>query len=304
MERASSSRERTTPAVHRLGTVGSTQDEATIRLDAGERTPFTLTARQQRAGRGRLGRAFASPDGASLSLTHVHRTALAPAQRGWFPLAAGVAALRALSAVLGDDAAADAVALGLKWPNDLHTEDGRKLGGILVEGRGADAVLLGIGMNLRGPVRHPDGTAVPGAAWLWGEGGIRPGTAPPQQDAVREQLEDALAAALVEELGRLESAGGDGTSAGLRQRYTMACLTVGRAVRIDPLGESGTRGAQPAPRHGVARAIDGHGRLVVDLGGGDQVAVDVGDVRHLRSDESVRATTDDAAGVGEEEHGT
>ncbi len=306
MDGVSSSREQAAPAapiIHRRGALTSTQDEATRCLGAGERPPFTVTARQQTAGRGRLGRAFASPADTSLSLTHVHRTDLAPAQRGWFPLAAGVAALAALSAVLGDGAGS-AAGIGLKWPNDLHTEDGRKLGGILVEGRGADTVLLGIGMNLRGPVRHPDGTEVPGAAWLWGEGGIRPGTTPQREQAVREQIEDALVAALTEELAHLESTGGDGSSAGLRRRYTMACLTVGRAVRIDPLGESGTQGAQPAPRHGVARAIDGHGRLVVDLGGGDQVAVDVGDVRHLRSDESVRATTDDAAGVGKEEHGT
>lgn len=291
------------PPIHRRGTVTSTQDEATRRLRAGERPPFAVTARQQTAGRGRLGRAFASPAGASLSLTHVHRTALTPARRGWFPLAAGVAALTALSAVLGDGAAGSA-GIGLKWPNDLHTEDGRKLGGILVEGRGADAVLVGIGMNLRGPVLHVDGTGVPGAAWLWGEGGIRPGAAPQRQQALREEIEDALVAALVEELERLESTGGDGTSAGLRRRYTMACFTLGRAVRIDPLGESGTGGAQSAPRHGVARSIDGHGRLVVDLGGGDRVAVDVGDVRHLRSDEPVRATTDGAARVGKEEHGT
>ena len=149
----------------------STQDEATLRLREGQPLPFVLTARRQTSGRGRLGRAFASPAGASLSFTYAHRTGLDPADRGWIPLTAGLATVSTLSQELGLRAGDQ---IGLKWPNDLHTHDGRKLGGILVEGRGADVVLVGIGLNLRGPVRQPDGSVVPGAAWLRGEGGLLP----------------------------------------------------------------------------------------------------------------------------------
>ena len=131
------------PRLHRLGAVPSPQDAAAARLRAGERPPFAVTATRQDAGRGRLGRAFASPEGESLALTYVHRTALDPARRGWFPLAAGLAAVRALDRVPGRAEARTPV--GLKWPNDLHTPDGRKLGGILAEARGQDALLLGIG---------------------------------------------------------------------------------------------------------------------------------------------------------------
>lgn len=274
------------PVLHRRDAVGSTQDEAAAFLRAGEAPPFTLTARRQTAGRGRLGRAFASPDGASLSLTHVHRTAITPEARGWIPLAAGLAAVRALDAVV-PVTGEDGVRVGLKWPNDLHTADGRKLGGILVEVRGAHDLLIGIGLNLRGPVLGADGAPVPGAAWLRGEGGIREEAGAPADGALREALEEALVAALRDELERLESTQGDGDDAGTRRRYTVSCLTLGRAVRVDPLGETGAGGAQSAPPalRGIARDIDGYGRLVLDPGTGERrTAVDVGDVRHLRPD--------------------
>lgn len=276
--------------LHALGVVGSTQDEASQRLAAGERAPFTVTARAQRAGRGRLGRTFESPEGASLSLTHVHRTSLPPQRRGWFAHAAGLAALAAIGEVLG----ADGERLGLKWPNDLHTESGRKLGGILLEARGADHVLLGIGMNFAA-------SPVPGAAWLRGPGGVRPGPVA-DEEGLDAALGAALARALVAELAALESAGGDGVLAGTFDRYTVSCLTFERAVRVDPLGEDRTGGAQAPSLHGVARSVDEFGRLVVELEGGESVAVDVGDVRHLRPVDPDQGAADDARGIGQEEH--
>lgn len=290
------------PAILRLGTVVSTQDEASTRLVAGERPPFAVTARQQTAGRGRLGRPFASPDGASLSFTYAHRTAVAPARRGWIPLAAGLAAVTALSRGAG---LVTGEQIGLKWPNDLHTPEGRKLGGILVEGRGADVVLVGIGMNLHGPVEQLDGSCVPGAAWLRGTGGLLPARdGDPTDEALRERLETALATALTEELARLESAGGDGERAGTRHRYAMTCLTLGRRVRVEPLGKQGAAEGGSRSWSGVSRTIDGHGRLVVDLDGGGQQAVDVGDVRHLRPEGTAGATADEARDIEQEEHVT
>lgn len=286
----------------RLGTVTSTQDEATLRLREGQPLPFVLTARRQTSGRGRLGRAFASPAGASLSFTYAHRTGLDPADRGWIPLAAGLAMVSTLSQELGLRAGDQ---IGLKWPNDLHTHDGRKLGGILVEGRGADVVLVGIGLNLRGPVRQSDGSVVPGAAWLRGDGGLLPEAVRGLPDErLRERLETVLATILAGELARLESAGGDGVSAGTHDRYTMTCLTLGRRVRVDPLGEQSDGGAHPRSWSGVSRAIDGHGRLVVDLAGGGQAAVDVGDVRHLRPEAPAHATADEVEDIEQEEHVT
>ncbi|MEE1649556.1 biotin--[acetyl-CoA-carboxylase] ligase [Brachybacterium sp. J144] len=292
------------PVPQRLGEVASTQDEAVRRLRAGESAPFVLTARAQTAGRGRLGRRFASP-AAGLYLTYAHRTSLPFARRTWIPHLAGLAALAAVDQVCGDSAAgaaAEPVALGLKWPNDLHTTDGRKLGGILVEGHGADHVLIGLGINVRGPVRDADGAEVPGVAWLRGPGGLLPAAAAPvaeggplegpeadpiAAEALVVQLGRALALALHDELGALESAQGDAGASGLADRYSMTCLTLGRAVRVDPLGADGPSEATPATLHGTARAIDAHGGLVVDLAGGGRRIVGVGDVRHLRADDPV-----------------
>ena len=269
------------PRIHRLGAVRSTQDEASALLRAGDAPPFAVTATRQTSGRGRLGRAFASPDGASLALTWAHRTSLGPADRGWFPLAAGLAAVAALEQVV--PAAAGEQRIGLKWPNDLHTADGRKLGGILVEARGAEDLLLGIGLNLRGPVLDGDGEPVPGAAWLRGEAGLRPGAGPAEDRGLREALEEALVAALGEELAALESAQGDGDAAGTRGRYTMTCLTLGRTVRVDPLGEASAGADVELALRGTVLDVDEHGRLVLDRADGEgRIAVDVGDVRHLR----------------------
>ena len=167
------------PRLHRLGAVPSTQDEAAARLRAGERPPFAVTATRQDAGRGRLGRAFASPEGESLALTYVHRTALDPARRGWFPLAAGLAAVRALDRVVPAAGQKRGTPVGLKWPNDLHTPDGRKLGGILAEARGQDALLLGIGVNLHGPSAPPTARPCRAPPGCEGRAGCAPGRSRP-----------------------------------------------------------------------------------------------------------------------------
>ncbi|MCZ4326954.1 biotin--[acetyl-CoA-carboxylase] ligase [Brachybacterium paraconglomeratum] len=269
------------PRIHRLGAVRSTQDEASALLRAGHAPPFAVTATRQTSGRGRLGRAFASPDGTSLALTFAHRTSLGPARRGWFPLAAGLAVVAALERAV--PAAAAEQRIGLKWPNDLHTADGRKLGGILVEARGDEDLLLGIGLNLRGPVLDEDGEPVPGAAWLRGEAGLRPDAGPAEDRGLREALEEALVAALGEELAALESAQGDGGAAGTRDRYTMTCLTLGRTVRVAPLGEAAAGADVDLALRGTVLDVDEHGRLVLDRADGEgRIAVDVGDVRHLR----------------------
>lgn len=300
-----------TPSIHRLGEVTSTQDEAGRRLDEGERAPFVVTARRQRAGRGRLGRRFVSPDGGNVYLSYAHSTALELSRRTWLPLVAGLAAVSALDAVAGSGG----VRIGLKWPNDLQTADGRKLGGILVEGRGAQGVLIGIGINLRGPVRDGDGTEVPGAAWLLGAEGIRSDAAAPALDedgragggeALGDRIVSEISRSLARELAALESTDGDAATAGIAHRYTMTCLTLGQLVRVDPLGEDGAD-ARPPALVGTAMAVDSRGRLMVDpvepLEGG-QVAVDVGDVRHVRPGGSARPTRGADRGVEQEEHGT
>ena len=112
--------------------------------------PRLLVAEHQHAGRGRLGRRWQAPAGASLTFS----LGLELAPRDWSGLsvAVGVALAEALQA--GARAALPRV--GLKWPNDLWLRDGppgagRKIGGVLIEtvAAGTDRVaVVGVGINL------------------------------------------------------------------------------------------------------------------------------------------------------------
>jgi BirA family biotin operon repressor/biotin-[acetyl-CoA-carboxylase] ligase len=100
-----------------------------------------LRAVKQSAGRGRQGRAWASPPGNLYASTLVRLFASDPPA----PMLALVAAvaLQEAIATFGADAL-------LKWPNDLLI-DGAKVSGILLERHG-DAVVIGFGVNL---AHHP-----------------------------------------------------------------------------------------------------------------------------------------------------
>lgn len=126
-----------------LDECGSTNDEAARLARAGARHGTVVTARVQRAGRGRDGRAWASPRDAGLYLSAVVRPPLPLVDVPPMTLAIGVG--------LCDAARATGAAAALKWPNDALV-GGRKLAGVLVEahsqGNRLDAVIVGIGVNL------------------------------------------------------------------------------------------------------------------------------------------------------------
>ena len=106
-----------------------------------------LLAEQQTAGRGRRGRVWVSPLAAHLYLSVLRRFDGGLARLGGLSLVAGIAVAEALRDRFG-------IAAGLKWPNDVLV-DGRKLGGILVEGGGEHGgpvqAVIGIGINVRMP---------------------------------------------------------------------------------------------------------------------------------------------------------
>lgn len=120
--------------VRRFAEVDSTNRVAADLARAGAPDGVVVVADHQTAGRGRRGRSWESPPGASLLVSVVLRPA-----PPLVTLAAGVAAADACEAVTP-------VRVALKWPNDLLTGDA-KLGGILSEAVG-DAVVVGLGVNL------------------------------------------------------------------------------------------------------------------------------------------------------------
>lgn len=103
-----------------------------------------LRAERQTAGRGRMGRNWASPPG------NLYTSTLVRLRAGDPPAATlGFVAAIALERIMGSYAR-DTL-FQIKWPNDVMA-DGAKLSGILLE-RTGDAIVVGIGVNL---ASHPD----------------------------------------------------------------------------------------------------------------------------------------------------
>jgi BirA family transcriptional regulator, biotin operon repressor / biotin---[acetyl-CoA-carboxylase] ligase len=140
----------------RYDTLGSTNDEAKRLAEAGAEDWTVVWAREQTAGRGRGGNAFASPPG-NLYFSVILRpvcSAASAAQLG-FVTALAVGETVAPRLPPGRD-------LRYKWPNDVLVE-GQKLSGILLESAAAQDgtlawLVAGIGINV---ASHPAGTAWP-----------------------------------------------------------------------------------------------------------------------------------------------
>jgi BirA family transcriptional regulator, biotin operon repressor / biotin---[acetyl-CoA-carboxylase] ligase len=129
-----------------LDQCGSTNVELLARAASGAPSGSALACELQTAGRGRRGNRWVSGLATSLTFSLLWRYARSGTDLAGLSLAAGVACVHALAAQGCDGVL-------LKWPNDLM-HGGRKLGGILVEGsgeaRGASAVVVGVGINVRG----------------------------------------------------------------------------------------------------------------------------------------------------------
>ncbi len=126
-----------------LAGLDSTNAEVMRRLEGGQSAPFVVLAERQTAGRGRRGRAWASPFAENLYCSLALRVDGGMRQVEALSLTVGLAVARTLQ-VCGLNAA------GLKWPNDVLV-DGRKIAGILLELSGDPAdvchVVIGIGIN-------------------------------------------------------------------------------------------------------------------------------------------------------------
>jgi len=131
--------------VHWYDTIDSTNTEAKRLAAAGAPHGTVVIAGQQTAGRGRMGRSFASPGGLGLYFSLILRPGCRAEELMHLTCAVGVAACDAIVAVSG-------YRPGIKWINDLVAEN-KKLGGILTElsvdaGTGlVSYAVIGIGIN-------------------------------------------------------------------------------------------------------------------------------------------------------------
>lgn len=126
------------------GLVDSTNERALAAIAAGTaRHADVHVATGQSAGRGRLGRSWASASAEGLYVSFVLLPASAPNPAA-LTMGAGLAVLASAQAL-------GARAARLKWPNDVLV-DGAKLAGILVEARGSEPArphaVVGVGLNV------------------------------------------------------------------------------------------------------------------------------------------------------------
>ena len=218
------------PRLH-LRSIGSTNARARELAEAGAPHGTAVTAGEQTAGRGRQGRGWSTPPGSALALSLVTRD-----PDPLLSLRAGLA--------VADLAGASA---RVKWPNDVLV-DGRKVAGVLVEGRPQQGwAVLGIGVNaaldlaaLPEEVRGRAGTL-----------GLQPRELPRALDELLAALETRLAEPP------------EATLAALRERDALA----GRPVRW-------------AGGEGIGAGIAGDGALLVRDAGGAVHALSTGEV-HL-----------------------
>ncbi|HZF53493.1 MAG TPA: biotin--[acetyl-CoA-carboxylase] ligase [Polyangiaceae bacterium] len=133
---------------------GSTNDDAKQAAERGAPHGATFIADAQSAGRGRGGHTWHSPPGENLYMSVVLRPRLEVERVAPITLAVGALVARVVEGIVGQGAGP----IGVKWPNDIFA-GGRKLGGILVEGRlrGAEVshVVVGLGLNVRASAFPP-----------------------------------------------------------------------------------------------------------------------------------------------------
>ncbi len=238
-----------------VGSTGSTNADALSRAESGAPEGLVIAADEQTAGRGRLGRQWVSPPGASVSVSVLLRPPLQPEQLGWLPLLTGLA----VAAGVRESSGTDTV---LKWPNDVLVTGGRagKIAGILLE-RSGTAAVIGFGINTAMTAQE---LPVAEASSIVLAGGAAPDP---------DRLVASCLGQLQRRYAQLVASGGDPVRSGLAQEYRAACGTVGREVVVAlPSGEE---------LRGVADRVDDLGRLCV-LVEGQLHPVAAGDVVHLR----------------------
>ncbi len=135
--------------VVRFDAIDSTNTEAMRRAAAGTRGPLWLRADRQLAGKGRSGRAWASPSG-NLSATLLFSPNCEVTHLSTLSFVAGLAVYDAIGSVFADKNATPPPDLCVKWPNDVMI-GAAKLAGILIETSVFDSetvVAIGCGMNI------------------------------------------------------------------------------------------------------------------------------------------------------------
>lgn len=219
-------------AVLVLDRVDSTND-AIFREDASSPLPsFSfMTAEEQTAGKGRVGKSFLSPYGTGLYLSTIIHADDAP-DPSLITMAAAVALKEALTEQSDED-------VKIKWVNDLYCNH-KKIAGILTEAdfsQGKARYVIGLGVNTNTPQNLFEKQALPTAGSL-------------TDDISRNQLAADLMNALYRWIQRPADE--------ILNAYRKYNLTIGKTIRFAKGDIEYT---------GVAEAIDDDGSLLVAVEG-------------------------------------
>lgn len=243
------------PIILRFDSLPSTNTEAARAAMTGAAEGLCVVAREQTSGRGRQQRVWVSPPDAGLYFSILLRPRLDTSRWPLITLMAAVAVTDAL-------AEACALAVDIKWPNDIYGGE-RKLGGILaemIETPGGRACVVGIGLNLRESALTAElletATAV---ETLTGR--------PPDV----EQLLQSLTRAIAERYHALQEP--LGTKRTLDEWTAHSTYAHGKRVRVALDAEQ---------LEGVTRGLEPDGALRVETEAGEIRIIRAGDVTALR----------------------
>ena len=219
--------------------VDSTNARVLARLESGSGHRQVVLAEQQTAGRGRRGRAWASPFASGVSISIGWQFSGGVQLLEGLSLAVGVALARALARF-------DVPDVRLKWPNDVWCR-GRKLAGVLLELSGdltdRCAVVVGIGLNMRMPAAAAESIGQP---WV-DLAEVRPGVS-----------RNALVAAMLDELLPMLEAYPESGFARWRDEWLALDQFAGAEVCLQSVQQRWC---------GIECGVDSSGALLLDIDG-------------------------------------
>ena len=231
--------------------IDSTNLEAVRQFKEGAPHGTLVIAESQAAGKGRLGRAWISPEGTGIWMSLLLKPALAPWSASMLTLVCAMAVTKGIREAAG-------LETQIKWPNDV-VWNGRKLCGILTEMSTREQeiryVVTGVGINVN-MTEFPEqagGQAV----------SLRQALGHPVE---RETLIARILEAFEAYYEVFEAAK---DLSGLRDEYNRQLVNLGRQVKVlDPM----------EPFQGEALGIDSQGNLLVKMPDGGIRTVRSGEV--------------------------
>ena len=235
-----------TGRIHIYETLESTNITAKALAAAGAAHGDAVMARAQTAGRGRLGRAFASPPGGLYMSVILEPRVMGLSSATWITAAAAVAVCRAVESVAGTLGLPD-IEPRIKWVNDVFT-GGKKVCGIMTETAAAERCAVGIGVNVSSAPQGLDSIA----------GALFPGAG----DGVTARLAAGL-------LNLLTPRGAWADARALREEYKARMFILGKTVTVT----MPDRTFQAA-----AIDVDEEGRLIVEKPCGERESLLYGEV--------------------------